>query len=77
MAKQRAITEKSMNITPEEVINERLEELGDEWKVLSAVTDLVTHGNIESTYGCGGDHGNFSNIANHVYYVTTVIVERK
>ncbi len=67
---------KSLNITPEEEVNERLCALFEEgYRIVSATTSMVTHGTIDSTKDMPG-MGLYFGIANHVYYTTTVVLER-
>lgn len=65
MKSQKVIIVKDINVTPEEKLNERLAELGDEYRVVSANTTMATHGDM-------GDLGR----PRHVVYVTTVIVDK-
>ncbi len=61
---QKIIVVGGKNIVPEEEVNERVAELGGEWKIVSATTALAPYGNMDGA-------------AMHVYYVTTVLLERK
>lgn len=66
----------SRNLTPEDEVNERISPLLEQgYRIVSATTSLTTHGNIESTQGMPGA-GLYLDIANHVYYVTTVALEK-
>jgi hypothetical protein len=58
---QKIIIVDSRNTPPEEEVEERLEELGDGWRVVSAITSLYPFGEM--------DDG-----PRHIYYVTTVVV---
>jgi hypothetical protein len=70
--KQKVIIVGSVNKTPEYELEQRIEELGEGWRVVSAQTALALQGtmNLEQPdmlmYG----------VAKHTYYVTTVIMER-
>ena len=59
---RKIIIEKSMNVPP--CVDEQLEQMGDGWKIISATTALAPYGN----FGDGS--------ALHVYYVTTVVLEK-
>ncbi len=59
---------KTMNQSPEEEVNRRLEELGEGWKIISATTAMALFGERQSE--------EFEMLAHHLYYVTTVVVER-
>ncbi|MDO8676271.1 MAG: hypothetical protein Q7K16_01320 [Candidatus Azambacteria bacterium] len=69
---QKVIIVSSTNFTPEEELEKRLLELGDDWRVTSATTSLALHGTMDyKTESCW-----MPGVARHAYYVTTAIVER-
>ncbi|RME59812.1 hypothetical protein D6779_03345 [Candidatus Parcubacteria bacterium] len=74
MKKQKVIIIKSMNLTPEHELEKRLEELGPGWNVVSASTSLTTHGTMD--YHNKREGVILDGIARHIYFVTTVIVEK-
>ena len=60
---------RTMNLTPEYQIRERLKELeeqGVKFKIVSATTSICTHGNME---------WKGVTVAEHVYFVTTVVLD--
>lgn len=68
---QRIIIVNSRNLTPEDEVNARIEELGEGWRIVAANTSLALQGTMdtnipEKAFG----------VANHVYYVTTVVLEK-
>jgi len=67
---QKVIIVKSMNVTPEEELAERLAQLGDGWRVVSVSTNIATWGEIDL-----GPENSFGS-AKHVYYVTTALLEK-
>lgn len=71
---QKVLVVSSMNYTPEDEIAERLSELGPEWRVISASTSLALQGSV-NTDGFSPQGINFG-LAQHVYFVTTLIVEK-
>jgi len=72
---QKVIIVTSRNISPEEEVNERIERLGEGWRVVSAVTQLCTHGTFEEA--CSGPGFKVSmGDPMHVLYVTTLVVEK-
>ncbi len=70
--KQKVIIVRSTNLTPEDELEERLQELGDDWRVVSATTSLALQG----SWNYKTETSWMDGIARHAYYVTTVIVER-
>ncbi|KKW21296.1 MAG: hypothetical protein UY71_C0001G0012 [Parcubacteria group bacterium GW2011_GWB1_52_7] len=70
--KQKVIIVRSLNFTPEDELENRLQELGKGWRVVSASTSLALHGTMDYRTETSWMNG----IARHAYYVTTVIVER-
>jgi len=70
--KQKVIIVSSVNLTPEDELEKRLQELGRGWRVVSATTSLALHGTMDYRTETSWMNG----IARHAYYVTTVIVER-
>ena len=70
--KQKVIIVSSLNFTPEDELENRLQELGKGWRVVSASTSLALHGTMDYRTETSWMNG----IARHAYYVTTVIVER-
>jgi len=59
----------SMNVTPEDELAERLESLiKDGFRVVSASTSIAPIGEMDTE--------SFQKIARHVYYATTVVLER-
>lgn len=72
----RVIVEKAINNPAEAAarINEQLAELGASWHVVSATTSLVPHGEMSGNIPGGG---NWDRIARHIYFVTTVVVEKE
>ncbi|MFA5652390.1 MAG: hypothetical protein WC933_03420 [Candidatus Paceibacterota bacterium] len=73
--KQKVIVVSSRNLTPEEEIEKKLAKYGDDWFIVSAKTSLAL-----STMFWEQDvyhHGIASGQHKHVYYVTTVIIEKK
>ena len=69
---QKIIIVKSMNETPENDVNERLESLGMGWRVVSATTTLAPHGRMDAN---GAGHL-YLGVPKHVLYVSTVVVEK-
>jgi len=69
---QKVIIVSSLNFTPEEELEKRLEELGDSWRITSATTSLALQGTMDHRTETSWMDG----IARHAYYVTTVIVEQ-
>ncbi len=68
---QKVIIVSSINFTPEEELERRLQELGDGWRITSATTSIALHGTMDyKTESCWRPGA-----ARHAYYVTTVIVE--
>lgn len=69
---QKVIIVSKLNVPPQYEVNEEIRGLGRHWRVISASTSLATHGTMdyqdETTLLLG--------IAHHVYYVTTVVLER-
>ena len=61
---QKIIIVKSKNVPPEEELNEKLDALSNEWGIVSATTALAPYGDMDGA-------------ALHVYYVTTVVLEKK
>lgn len=72
--KQKVIIVKSMNMTPEDEVNARLEELGPDWRIVSATTAMQPFGETDLN---SPQTGKFYGVALHMYFVTTVIVERQ
>jgi len=70
--KQKVIIVRSLNFTPEDELENRLQELGEGWRVVSASTSLALHGTMDHRTETSWMY----RIARHAYYVTTVIVER-
>lgn len=70
---QRIIIVCSLNLTPEDELEKRFQELGEGWRVVSATTSLALQGSMNYRTETSWMDG----IARHVYYVTTAIVERK
>ena len=71
---QKVIIEQSRNELPEEKIRKRIKKLGSGWRVVSAETTLAPHGSMDTDPSMGME--NLRGVAQHVYYVTTVIVEK-
>lgn len=69
--KTKVIIVKTMNETPEEEVNDRIQELGDEWRVSIATTHSFYVGEMDVH-----NSGLFIGIARHVYYVTTIVFEK-
>ena len=70
--KQKVIIVGSLNFTPEEELEKRLQDLGDGWHVTSATTSIALHGTMDyKTESCW-----MPGVARHAYYVTTAIVEQ-
>ncbi|MBI2409859.1 hypothetical protein HYV30_02330 [Candidatus Kaiserbacteria bacterium] len=69
---QKVIIVGSRNDSPEEELEKRLRELGSSWRIVSATTSLALHG----TWDYRTERSMMQGIARHVYYVTTVIVEK-
>lgn len=67
---QKVLVVTSVNLTPEDKLAKRLARLRGKWRVISATTNLVTWGKMDL-----GPENSFGS-AKHVYYVTTVIVEK-
>lgn len=66
---QKLIIESSMNVTPEEQLEEKLAPLiADGWRIVSVMTALAPHGEFSPHAG--------EKYARHVYYVTTVLLEK-
>lgn len=65
---------RSMNTTPEEEVNERiLPFIKQGFRVVTATSTLALHGNLERAQ----EHRSlFLDVARHVYYVTTVVLEK-
>lgn len=70
---QKVIIVTSKNVTPEKGLKARLGKLGAGWRVISATTNLATHGSMDTD---GPNMGVWYGVAQHVYYVTTAIVEK-
>lgn len=71
---QKIVIVKSMNVTPEDEVNERIAPfLEDGYRIISAQTSIALHGNFEK-YDAPGTL--LFDIAKHVYYVTTVVLEK-
>lgn len=72
---QKVIIVTGKNIPPEEEANERIEQLGEGWRVVSAITQLCTHGTFEES-----SSGPVLKVSRgdpmHVLYVTTLVVEK-
>ena len=66
--KQTIIIVKSVNLTPESEVNERIEELGDGWEIVSASTALAPHGQHPDQFQASS--------AAHVYYITTIVLKK-
>ena len=76
MKEQKIIIVSSMNLTPEDELNERLEKLGDGWKIVGQPqTTIALQGEMDTAPTAGGS-GLFYGVAHHVYMVTTVVVEK-
>lgn len=66
---QKIIIETSRNFTPEDAVNEAIEPLFAEgYRIVSAATALAPYGEMADAQG--DEH------ARHVYYVTTVVLEK-
>ncbi|OGN06723.1 MAG: hypothetical protein A2669_00100 [Candidatus Yanofskybacteria bacterium RIFCSPHIGHO2_01_FULL_48_25b] len=65
---QKIIIVRSQNQTPENEVNDRLHRLNPGWCVISAQTSLAPYGMMEYK---GID------VAQHVYFVTTLVLEKK
>ncbi len=72
--KQQVIIVKSMNKTPEVEVNDRLEKLGPGWRIISATTAMCPFGEMDTESSDG--FGKFLGVAKHMYYTTTVVVEK-
>lgn len=59
----------SRNIPPEKEVNQKLKKLGEGWRVTSASTVMVPWGEIDL------GHPDLPS-ARHVYFVTTIVVEK-
>ena len=64
---QKVIVVESRNVTPEEQVNERIKKLGSEWRIVSASTSLQAVVSDKAPVTC--------NVL-HVFYVTTLILEK-
>jgi hypothetical protein len=71
---QQVIIATGKNGAPEHEINEKLQELGPEWKIVSATTALAPFGALSQ--GMADQFNVPVSSAAHVYYVTTVVVEK-
>lgn len=72
---QKIVIVRSMNMTPEEELEKRLKPLLRRgYRVVSAQTSIALHGNIERFDAPGTL---LFDVAKHVYYVTTVILEKR
>lgn len=60
---------KSMNVTPEDQVNESVNELGQGWRVVSASTVIIPWGRREDVAS------NFPIRPEHVFYATTIVCE--
>lgn len=70
---QKVLIVRSMNVTPEEELEKKLKPLLRRgYKIVSAQTSLVPHGNIER-FDVPGTL--LFDVAKHIYYVTTVVIE--
>lgn len=72
---QKILIVKTMNVTPEQELEKRLRSpLRRGYKIVSAQTSIALHGNIER-YDAPGTL--LFDVAKHVYYVTTVMLEKR
>lgn len=70
--KQKIIIEKTVNQTPEEALADRLEPLfGEGYRIVTATTSLALLGEMDVIEG-----GMMFGVARHVYYVTTIVLEK-
>lgn len=77
--KQKVIIVESVNLTPQDKVNEELAELKGDWKIVSATTNLAPLGTFtDAELGFFHRRGDMipPGRAKHVYYVTTVVVEQ-
>ena len=64
---------RTRNVTPEAEVGKRIAPLlANGWRVISAQTSLAPVGRMD----VDGADGKFSGVARHMYYVTTLILER-
>ncbi len=71
---QKVIIERSMNMTPEAQLEETLAPLlAEGFRVVAATTALALQGEMDTHPPMGLFYG----VAKHVYFVTTVILERE
>jgi len=72
--RQVVLVVRSTNCSPEQMIAQRLAELGPDYRVVSAQTALALHGSTDLV----DDQGSFVafGAAKHVYFVTTLVCER-
>ena len=68
---QKVIIVRSMNLTPEDELEEKLNELGEGWRVVSATTAAALQGTMDIDAP-----GKFFGVARHIYFVTTAVVEK-
>jgi len=64
---------RSTNTTPEAEVNAKLEELGDDWVVVSATTAVAPHGVLPMELSGSSTR----ELAYHLYFVTTVVLTKK
>lgn len=72
MSIQKVLVVSSRNVSPEEEIAQRLEELGDGWRVISATTTMVPFGKM----ALDTPWEKAFSVAEHIYYATTLILEK-
>jgi hypothetical protein len=73
--RHRVIIERRINIPPDEEVNKRLEELGNDWEVVSAHTISEVFGIIPGTDS--SQHGGSTGAPlHHCIYTTTVVVKQ-
>ncbi|MDP2630052.1 MAG: hypothetical protein Q8P56_01465 [Candidatus Uhrbacteria bacterium] len=69
----KVIIVRSLNLTPEEEVEERITPLlNDGYRVVSASTSLHPIGEMDINEPCS----RFTGVARHMYYVTTVVLEK-
>lgn len=73
LVSQKVIIVQGMNIPPEDDVNQRLEELGSGWRVVSATTAMCPFGQMDINQ----PGQNYRGVCRHMYYTVTVVVERK